>query len=193
MKYLLGIRTGSFEHPPFFYDTHQGALDTVEKSIEGGLYKQRADGGNIAIQLGRGTVIKVMSEQAVKEEAQEKEQIRRNPLLAVGETDAPWKLVVQLGAIQLPPLDMPSEEASDAAVQKAIESGVFRHTLQPEHDYLFVQTGPGTVYMGLPTEQYVKQRRAAIENAMREASRQLQQQQQGGPRIIMPPGSGRGN
>lgn len=194
MKYMLGIRIGGFEHPPFSYDTCDEALQAAEDAIEAKVFRRNEESGNIAIQLGLGTIIKIMSEYAITEERRENEKTRRNPLLGVGDTDAPWKLVVQLGAIQLPPLDMASEEAADRAVENAIETGVFRHVLKPSHDYLFIQTGPGTVYMGLPTEQYVKQRRSAIEAAMRQAAAQAPRgATQGGNRIVMPPGSNRGN
>jgi hypothetical protein len=194
MSFHVRIQHGGFQHPPFPYPNREAALTKIEDSLMQSVFSFQAPGtgGNISIQLGAGTIISAVSDEAMKRKAEEAEKKRRNPLLAVEESDAPWKLVVQLGNLQLAPLDVPSEEAAEALIGEAIETGVFRHVLEVDHDYLFVQTGPGTVYMGLPAEAFVAQQRGAVEAAMRQVAKPLPDGQ-GGPRIITPGGFGRRN
>jgi len=194
MSFYVRIKHGGFGHPPFPYPDREAALTKIEDSLMQSVfsYESPGAGGNLSIQLGAGTIISAVSEEAMKRQAEEAEKKRRNPLLAVEESDAPWKLIVQLGNVQLAPLDVPSEEAAEALIGEAIETGVFRHVLEVDHDYLFVQTGPGTVYMGLPAEAFVAQQRAAVEAAMRRSAQPLPDGR-GGPRIIMPGGGPRRN
>jgi hypothetical protein len=190
MDYGLVIGTGGFEHPPFPYATLEAALAEVEQSLKSGLYSKGGPLGRIAIQLGTGALIRLMSSEAVKKKRDHDRSIANNPLLSVKDSAAPWQMVVQIGTSQIPPLDMASEEAAEEAVATAISTGVFRHILEPEHDYLWIQTGPGIVYMCLPTAQYIKQRRAAIEAQMRAYSQARQQAAK--PLILDPSGRPRG-
>jgi len=184
--FFVRVSNEGFDHPPFTYETLDEALATVEDALAKDQFVYKNPAGNLTIQLGGGTIIKVSSTEAIELSAKKLEAIRRNPLLACEDIDAPWQLILQVGSVQLTPVDVASEEAADTLIDQAVREGVFRFTLKAEHEYLFVQTMPGTVWMSLPTEMYVQRRRRAVEDQMRAMAQQPQSGQ--GPLIFTPSG-----
>jgi hypothetical protein len=125
MNYILAINTLGVEHPPFGYTELPIALEAVEKALTEGLYKSGTKDGKVAIQLGTGTIIKLMSEKAVQELQDDRRAAKASPLIIPGkDRQSPWKLVVQLGRLQLPPLDYDTEDEADEAVEIAVRRGV---------------------------------------------------------------------
>jgi hypothetical protein len=183
MAYQLFVTAMGTDHPAFPYETLQEALDTVDKAMEARMFRfSGKDGCGVAIQLGVGTVLRVRSDKLIIREVGEEEEMKRNPLkVRATESEEPFMLIVQLGRAQLPAVGFPSTEAIAELVEGAVESGVFRHVFEEEHDYLFLFSGPGIVYITVTAEDYVTQRRALVEARVRAAQIQAQKQGVGQP------------
>jgi hypothetical protein len=184
MSYHIMINTLGFEHPPFSCDDLPKALEKIEHALEGGLFAESGAQGFMAIQLGAGTYIRVMSDDAIREASQDRQMSAHNPLLMKHADAGNFKLAVQIGSNQLPALDFASVKDAETTIADAAANGVFRHTVRAEHEYLYVCTGPGTVYIVISAERYEEQRRRAIEARMRA----VQQAQAAGGVILGPSG-----
>jgi hypothetical protein len=182
MKYHIMINTLGFDHPAFPCDSLEEALQKIEAAIQNQLFVEKAK-GFMAVQLGAGTHIRLMSEEAIREEAKERQEAARNPLMMRNADAGEWKLAVQIGGTQLPALDFATAEDAQGAMEDAVSSGVFRHIIRAEHEYLYVCTGPGIVYIAITAEHYATQRRRAIEERMRAA-----QQPTANRSVILGPG-----
>lgn len=164
-------------------------MNAATTALKSGLYvREDADlsmpGENnvLMFQLGAGTVLRVMSEEALLSRAREQQQQQANlqraaqglivPAPAV--PPKPYKLVIQTGAGQLEPLDYDTREQARAAVTDGMERGWIEHEVQNDkngyvEDKLFIQTGPDTLFIVLSTKSYDLQRRNAMEAEMARA------------------------
>ncbi len=89
----------------------------------------------------------------------------------------PWTIVIQQGKNQLPPLFFGTDKEAEAIIRRALSNGLLRRTVKHEHEYVAIQTGPGTVYMLMSTGQYEEQQQQARLLAARMMQQRQEQQQ----------------
>lgn len=143
MGYQLGIDTpNSPPHPSFRYDTLDEAKTAARKAIDLECHRFDQDGGGaITLQTGIGTIIKVVSEEHLAAD---------DPPLAAYN----WVLIIQMGGAQMP-LGFNNEGVMSAAVRNAVETRELYHCGKEGHEYTYIQTAPGFVYMEMTKSQFL--------------------------------------
>lgn len=151
MGYQFGIDTpNSPPHPSFRYDTLDEAKKAARDAIDFKCHRFDQDGGGgVTIQTGPGTIIKVVSEEHLA---------AQDPPLAAYN----WALIVQMGGAQMP-LGFNNEAAMSAAVKNAVDTGELYHCGKDGHEYTYIQTTPGFVYLEMTKSQFLdNQHRLAV-------------------------------
>lgn len=178
-----------FQHPQFQFEDFALTVSLVQESMRNGFFQHK----NVVLQTGPGTIFHVLSDAEFDAQSSEnKDAVRSGGLAMPDRFNSPlqWRLIIQMGTkFQLPPFSYVTEEAAHGEVKVAARTGLFMHVEKPLADHIYVQTGPGVLYMVLTAEDYTKKRREIAAAVMRQAA----QQAAGGPgpRLIVPPGAGK--
>lgn len=174
MHYVM--LSSKIPHPPFPYESREDAIEAVETALETSLFRREepdsavpGEFNTLLFQLGPGTVLRVISDEVLKEKQRKKE----NSLIAqpgivqpADEFSLPYKLIIQTVDGQMEPLDHATRGLALSAVEQGVLEGYIYHKVA-ENDEIFVQTGPGTLFIVLSTKNYDMQRRSAMESAFR--------------------------
>jgi hypothetical protein len=197
MGFKVILVTQGTQHPPFNVETYEEGVDLVKDSLESGSLLRKEEsmfGGEVEYiyQLGPGTIFRVLSEERENTLAKEQKAAQRNASQGLihppAELDKkPWKLVIQLGSAHLePPLGFDSEGDASGAARAGARHGRLTHELKDGEDFFGMNTGPGTVFMVMTSEEHDARRRQQIEMLMQQAAQQRAQQS----KILLP---GRGS
>lgn len=162
-------------HPPFVYENEGEAVDAVRSALETGLFVREepdsavpGENNMLMFQIGPGTVMRVLSERALHARINTKaaQADAEGLVRPVQESAAPYKLIVQTDEGQMDPLDFATRAEAQSAVLKGVGRGHIHHEIA-EGEEVYIQTGPGTVFIVLSTKNYDAQRRKAMEDAFR--------------------------
>jgi hypothetical protein len=168
----------------FSFDTLAEGLTASENAVERGYHRSK----NFGIKLGPGTVLTLMSEEALNKVAHEDRQTAQSAGLILQERfdfKDGYMLAVQFGQKALPPLHFATLESVDSAIDAALESGVLEYIFEIGHDYLFIMLGTGTCLISMPVADYNKARREAIVQMQRQAAQQVGAQPAEAPKILL--------
>lgn len=190
MNYFLTING----QPPFPCDDLTKTLAQIGEAIQKGyLHRTDAAGTQLYIKLGAGSILALVSEEAMQEKRKEKrdDQQRAQGLIIPGSVRKeawPWRLIVQLHAsgsiVQLEPIPYETEAAAVAAVERALSGEVIRQTTEEGHDYVWVFPGPNVNYLVMSYDNMLQQQRLAMDMHRRMASAQMGKQLGGLPKIV---------
>lgn len=179
MTHYLSLTT-SMPHPPFPYATRDEARMDVNKALATGLYVREdpdvtcpGETNALLFQVGPGSILRVLSEKRMLDLTREKQQqqvLHGSGLIvpAPEKPPQPYKLVIQTAAGQMDPLEFETREQARKTVEEGVGRGWLYHEVHVDEntgvdDELFVQTGPGTLFIVLSTKTYEAERRAQLE------------------------------
>jgi len=174
--YYVSLTT-TMPHPPFAYDSYEAARDAVYVALETMLFTREdpdssVPGENNALlfQIGPGSTLRLLSEKALQELGRARQQqstlLQSGLIVPMLDEPKPYKLVIQTSVGQMEPLEFDSREEARSAVENGVEQGYMYHKVRDE-DELYIQTGPGTLFIVLSTKNFDTQRRNAVEAAAR--------------------------
>lgn len=193
MAYLI-MRSGSMQHPPFTYPTFEEAHEAAAAAVVYGFYERsepdllrEGESNKLFFQLGPGSVIWVMSEEAFTKQtrqAEAQQRARQGLISAAEDPQGAFKVVIQIPGQVEPPFGFETREQAEQAVRDALERGHITYLVEPGL-LMTVMTGPGAILMVMSDEHYKMQRRKAIEAAMQQAQMQ-RAMQAGAGKLILP-------
>jgi hypothetical protein len=169
----------------FMFDSLHEALQAAESAIENSFFRR----GDLAIRVGPGAVLAVMSEEAAQKAAAQDEVSRKSAGIVLQDRYAAstgFMLMTQFGQSVLPPLHFETREEVDEAVEVAMRNGVLRYIFEEQHDYIYVMLGSGFRLMTLEAPEYERQRREAVAAMMRQQARTASTPGAPPGRIILP-------
>lgn len=167
----------------FDFEKLDEALAAAELALKQGFYRSP----KMAIVIGDGTLISVMSDEEANKAARDGQETSRTGGLVQGarqdvqEND--YVVHFQIGQQSLPPLTYSEEASAQLAIDKALAAGLLRYTFKPDHDYFFVKIGSGMMLFCVSGEEYLRQRREAV--ALMQRAQMSQAAQSPNKRIIL--------
>jgi hypothetical protein len=175
------LSAGPLAHPPFPYPDVGAARAALEEALAKRRFVRTepdathpAEDNLLILQLGHGSALRLLSESALHDLAREQAQNQgaARGLILAGPAKPPptYRVVVQTGA-QQNALGFAVRRDAIEAVELGLERGWIHHVETPDENELFLQTGPGTLFIVMSNRSYEFQRRFAIENAMRQQKR----------------------
>ena len=187
MGFKVILVTQETQHPPFNVETYEEGVELVKSSLaDGALHRKEKSmfGGEVeyTYQLGPGTIFRVLSEERESELAKEQKAAQQNASQGLINPPAElekklWKLVIQLGGAHLdPPLGFDTEIDAAAAAHAAARHGRLTHEFMEGADYFGMNTGPGTVFMVMTSDEHDARRRQQIEMLMQQAAQERAKQ-----------------
>lgn len=146
----------------FKYNTLDEAQDAAQNAMDNSFHR----GENITLFLGEGTLLSVMSDEAISAadrsdaEAKRSGHLLQNDRHAV--TDEDFVLQVQFGMAQVPPLVYETAEERDAVVQSALISRNISYIFEEHHDYFYIMLGSGSMLYSITGKLFLEKRREAL-------------------------------